>query len=67
MREVLPGSAAFELVGADATPGTRRFVMPAPNGHRLALLAEFIVAGNSDDELAERVERLMASFRWQAA
>jgi hypothetical protein len=67
MREVLPGSAAFELVGMDATPGTRRFVMPSPNGHRLALLAEFLVSGDEHDELGERVERLMASFRWQAA
>jgi hypothetical protein len=67
MREVMPGSAAFELVGMDATPGTRRFVMPSPNGHRLALLAEFLVSGDEHDELAERVERLMASFRWQPA
>ena len=65
-REVAPGAAAHELVGADAQPGTRRFVMPSPNGHRLALLAEFMVDGNSTDELGERVERLMASFRWQA-
>jgi hypothetical protein len=67
MREVMPGSAAFELVGMDATPGTRRFVMPSPNGHRLALLAEFLASGDEHDELAERVERLMASFRWQPA
>jgi hypothetical protein len=69
-REVLPGGAAHELVGMDAQPGTRRFVMPSPNGQRLALLAEFMVETEPTDEhaeLAERVERLMASFRWQAA
>lgn len=66
-REVVPGAAAHELIGADAQPGTRRFVMPSPNGHRLALLAEFVVDGTSTDELGDRVERLMASFRWQAA
>jgi hypothetical protein len=67
MREVSPGGAAHELVGVDATPGTRRFVMPSPNGQRLALLAEFLVSEDTKDELAGRVERLMASFRWQAA
>jgi hypothetical protein len=66
-REVLPGGAAHELVGADSQPGSRRFVMPSPNGQRLALLAEFMVEPDTEDELAERVERLMASFRWQAA
>jgi hypothetical protein len=63
-REVVPGAAARELLDFDATPGTRRFVMPAPGNHRLALLAEFVVA--DDRELSVRVERLMASFRWQA-
>ncbi len=69
-REIVPGSAAHELVGADAQPGSRRFVMPSPNGQRLALLAEFMVEEDpalEHDELAERVDRLMASFRWQAA
>jgi hypothetical protein len=67
IRAVSPGAAAHELLDFDATPGTRRYVMPAPGGHRLALLAEFVVAGGSGPELADRVERLMASFRWQAA
>jgi hypothetical protein len=67
LREVLPGGAAHELVGEDASPGARRFVMPSPNGQKLALLAEFLVQGDSTDELDHRVERLMASFRWQAA
>ena len=67
VRPVDPESPAQELVDADELPGTRRFVMPAPN-QQLALLAEFVVqddAGPSDDELDQRVEKLMASFRWQ--
>lgn len=63
IREVAPGAAAHELLDLDQTPGTRRFVMPAP-GQQLALLAEFVI---QDDlvELEQRVERLMTSFRWQ--
>jgi hypothetical protein len=38
--------------------------MPAP-GQRLALLAEFVLQDDLADELGQRVERLMASFRWQ--
>jgi hypothetical protein len=67
IRQVAPGAAAHELLDADHTPGTRRFVMPAPGGHRLALLAEFVLQHDADDELGRRVERLMESFRWQAA
>jgi hypothetical protein len=66
-REVAPGAAARELVDFDPMPRTRRFVMAAPGGQRLALLAEFVVAGDAEDELSGRVERLMESFRWQAA
>jgi hypothetical protein len=67
VRQVAPGAAAHELLDVDHTPGTRRFVMPAPGGQRLALLAEFVVQDDVDDELGRRVERLMESFRWQAA
>jgi hypothetical protein len=66
-RQVAPGAAAHELIEFDGTPGTRRYVMPAPGGQRLALLAEFIVANDDGDELDRRVEKLMESFRWQAA
>jgi hypothetical protein len=66
-REVAPGAAARELVDEDPLPGTRRYVMPSPNGHPLALLAEFVVQEDSLDELEQRVGRLMRSFRWQAA
>jgi len=67
VRPVDPASPAQELVDEDRVPGTRRYVMPAPN-HQLALLAEFVVqddSGTSDEELELRVEKLMASFRWQ--
>jgi hypothetical protein len=67
VREVFPGAAAHELLDLDAAPGTRRYVMPAPGGQHLALLAEFVVADDAEDELSQRVERLMQSFRWQAA
>jgi len=67
VRPVAPESPAQELVDEEQLPRTRRFVMPAPN-QQLALLAEFVVQdepSHSDDELDERVEKLMASFRWQ--
>ncbi len=67
VRQVAPGAAAHELLDADTAPGTRRFVMPAPGEQHLALLAEFVVAHDTDDELERRVEALMTSFRWQAA
>lgn len=70
IRPVAPGSSALELVELDASPGTRRFVMPAPatrggQSQQLALLAEFVVEPDLEDELVQRVEKLMASFRWQ--
>jgi hypothetical protein len=67
VRPVAPESPAQELVDDEQLPRTRRFVMPAPN-QQLALLAEFVVqdeSGSSEVELDERVEKLMASFRWQ--
>ena len=63
-RAVAPGSAAHELLDFDPAPGSRRYVMPAP-GQKLALLAEFVVETDQEDELEQRVERLMASFKWQ--
>jgi len=66
IRAVCPGAAAYELLDEFVTPGTRRYVMPAPGAQRLALLAEFVV-GVGRDELDRRVDRLMQSFRWQPA
>ena len=74
-RQVAPGADAHELLDADAIPGTRRYVMPAPpqldGPHNLALLAEFVFedsasADSSEDELNRRVDALMSSFRWQS-
>jgi hypothetical protein len=66
IRPVSPGASAFEMVDEYTTPGTRRYVMPAPGDQRLALLAEFVV-GVGRAELDDRVDRLMQSFRWQVA
>lgn len=67
-RAMSPGAPVHELLGPDATPGTQRYVIPAPNGAPLALVAEFAIGQDSDDdELHSRVQRLMRSFRWQAA
>ena len=69
VRPVDPDSPAQELLDEDHLPGTRRYVLPAPN-QQLALLAEFVVqdeTGVNDRELEQRVEKLMASFRWQLA
>lgn len=66
VRGLGPGSAALELfLDDDGEPGARRYLMPSPGGQQLALLAEFTISGD-DPELGRRVDRLMASFRWQA-
>jgi hypothetical protein len=68
VRQVAPGSAAHELLDEDSTPGTRRYVIPAPGQQRLAVLAEFVLRpGGAERELEQRIEALMTSFRWQAA
>jgi hypothetical protein len=67
IREVAPGAPVHELFDEDAEPGTQRYVMPSPNGQPLALVAEFVVGDDASDELPRRVDRLMKSFRWQAA
>ncbi len=69
-RQVAPGADALELLDWTVEPGTRRYVMPAPGEHRLAVLAEFLVPGDltgDGAELGHRVQALMASFRWQDA
>lgn len=66
VRGLGPGPVALELfLDDDGEPGTRRYLMPSPGGQQLALLAEFTIAGD-EPELGRRVDRLMASFRWQA-
>lgn len=67
VRPVAPGAAAHELLDPDQAAGSRRYVMPSPGTDNLALLAEFGLEDQFDTELAQRVEALMASFRWQEA
>lgn len=70
-RQVAPDADAYELLDADASPGTRRYVIPAPQqgsgGPNLALLAEFVFDGSpsAQGESDRRVDALMMSFRWQ--
>lgn len=56
------GSPVAELIDFDAAEGSARYVVPAPDG-QLALLAEFS-AGAPCQDLLERFDALMASFRW---
>ncbi len=55
-------SPVAELLDFDATLGSARYVVPAPDGP-LALLAEFNAGGDCGD-LLDRFALLMASFRW---
>jgi hypothetical protein len=64
-RAVRPGSPAHKLLDRSARPGAHRYLMRSPNGHPLALLAEFVVPADKSGELEQRVDRLMSSFRWQ--
>lgn len=62
----LPGSSvAAELIDVDGSSDTMRFVLPTPDG-QLALVAEFTTPDGADVEVVERIEALMASFRWAA-
>lgn len=56
------GCVAAEVIDPDADDRSVRYLVPSPDG-RLALLAEFSVDGGGA-ELRERIEALMASFRW---
>jgi hypothetical protein len=63
-RPVAPGSVAGEILD-EASDDARSYVMPAPNDH-LALLAEFSLSQGNHPEVVDRIEALMASFRWAA-
>lgn len=65
LRPVAEGAIAAELVDGEAPPDCVRYVLPTPEGH-LALLAEFAMVDGADPEVEERIEALMASFRWAA-
>jgi hypothetical protein len=62
-RAVAAGSVAAELLDGDEPSDSRRYVLPTPDG-QLALLAEFTAPDGADPEVVERIESLMASFRW---
>jgi hypothetical protein len=62
-RAVAPGSVAAELLDGDEPSDSLRYILPTPDG-QLALLAEFTTPDGADPEVVERVESLMASFRW---
>jgi hypothetical protein len=62
VRPVAEAAVAAELVEGDSD-SVMRFVLPAPHG-QLALLAEFTVGRARNPDVVERVEALMASFRW---
>jgi hypothetical protein len=56
-------SPVAELIDVDFSTGSARYVVPAPDS-QLALLAEFSSGERCDQELMERFQRLMTSFRW---
>jgi hypothetical protein len=60
-----PGCVASKLVDAEDSDDCVRYVLPAPD-QRLALLAEFTLTDGIDPDVVERIESLMASFRWAA-
>jgi hypothetical protein len=49
------------VIDPDADERSVRYLVPSPDG-RLALLAEFSIDGGG--EVRQRIEALMASFRW---
>ena len=65
LRLVAEGAVAGELVDGEAPPDCVRYVLPTPEGD-LALLAEFAMTDGADEEVEQRIEALMASFRWAA-
>jgi hypothetical protein len=62
-RAVAGGSVAAELLDGDEPSDSLRYVLPTPDG-QLALLAEFTTPDGADADVVERIESLMASFRW---
>ena len=64
LRWVGTGPAA-EIVDGDAPSDCVRYVLPTPEG-QLALLAEFAMPDGADPAVEQRIEALMASFRWAA-
>jgi hypothetical protein len=63
-RPVAIGCVAEELID-DEPSDALQYVLAAPDG-QLALLAEFSMPDGIDDEVVDRIESLMKSFRWAA-
>lgn len=57
------GEVARRLLDPEEDLRVRRYLMPAPDG-RLGMLAEFTLPDGPDPALEQRVDTLMASFRW---
>ncbi|HZY77438.1 MAG TPA: hypothetical protein VFE40_14055 [Jatrophihabitantaceae bacterium] len=64
-RQVAPDSVAAELLDDDDETDSVRYLLPAPD-QRLALLAEFTLSEGTSPQAVDRIESLMASFRWAA-
>ena len=64
-RPVAGGPVARELLDEDwqHSDEALRFMLPTPDG-QLALVAEFSTPDGADDEVVDRIQALMASFRW---
>jgi hypothetical protein len=56
------GCVAAEVIDPEGDERSVRYLVPSPDG-RLALLAEFSIDGDGF-EVRQRIEALMASFRW---
>lgn len=65
VRTLDDASPAAEIVDDAPEADVLRFVLPAPTGP-LALLAQFTLPDGHDQEVVDRVESLMRSFRWAA-
>lgn len=65
-RPIGPECAAAEIIDETvATEESVSYLAPTPD-RRMAVVAEFSLEHPGDRELRERIEALMASFRWTA-
>lgn len=65
-RPIAADCTAAEIIDeAVAADETISYLVPTPD-RRLAVVAEFSLEDPDDEELRERIEALMASFRWAA-
>lgn len=65
-RPISADCAAAEIIDETvATEDAVSYLVPTPD-RRLAVVAEFSLEDPTDEQLRERIEALMASFRWAA-